>query len=323
MSAVPPKVLMRVLVNYPSMTDSDLAQLQAVAPGAEIAHAKSADEAVVAAEGAEIILGLMQPEVFARADSLKWFQSASAGLDNVLFPALVESDVILTNMAGLYAAAGGEQAWALLLALTRGLPHAVRNHGARVWGKVPIAEITGTTMLVLGMGGFGQEIVKRGAGYDLHVLSLDPERTEAPGVAEIRPPSKENLHAFLQEADTVMIACPLTKATYHWIGAEEFDCMQSHAYLVNVSRGGIVDETALAEALHDGKIAGAGLDVQEVEPLPRTSPLWDAPNFLMTAHQAGFSADRHRNVVRFFASNLRRYAAGEPLANICDMAKGY
>ncbi len=314
---------MRVLVYYPSMTESDLAQVQAAAPDADIVHAKSAAEAAAAADGSEAIMGLMPQEVFARSGSLRWFQSASAGLDNVLFPELVESGVTLTNMAGLYAAAGGEQAWALLLALARGLPDAVRSHGARKWQKAPIAEITGRTMLVLGMGGFGQEIVKRGSGYDLNILSLDPERTEAPGVAEIRTPTKENLHAFLQVADVVMVACPLTRQTYHWIADEEFGRMQSHAYLVNVSRGGIIDEEALARALHTGLVAGAGLDVQEVEPLPQSSPLWDAPNFLMTAHQAGFSADRHRNVVRFFASNLQRYVAGEPLANVCDMAKGY
>ncbi|MCE2466502.1 MAG: D-2-hydroxyacid dehydrogenase [Caldilineaceae bacterium] len=314
---------MRVLVYYPSMTESDLAQVQAAVPGADIVHAKSADEAAAAADGSEVIMGMMPQEVFARAGSLKWFQSASAGLDNVLFPELVESDVTLTNMAGLYAAAGGEQAWALLLALARGLPDAVRSHGARKWQKVPIAEITGRTMLILGMGGFGREIVKRGAGYDLNILSLDPVREEAPGVAEIRKPTRENLHAFLQAADVVMVACPLTQATYHWIGEEELGRMQSHAYLVNVSRGGIIDEEALAKALHGGLIAGAGLDVQEVEPLPQSSPLWEAPNFLMTAHQAGFSADRHRNVVRFFAENLQRYAMGKPLANVCDKAKGF
>ena len=109
---------------------------------------------------------------------------------------------------------------------------------------------------MLGMGGFGQEIVKRGAGYDLNILSLDPELTEAPGVAEIRKPTKENLHAFLQVADVVMVACPLTRETYHWIADEEFGRMQSHAYLVNVSRGGIIDEEALARALHTGLVAG-------------------------------------------------------------------
>ena len=314
---------MRVLVYYPPMSESDLAQLQVAAPGAEIVHAKSADEAASGVDGAEVVMGMLPPAVFAQAGALRWFQSASAGLDNVLYPELIESDVTLTNMAGLYAAAGGEQAWSLLLALSRGLAHAVRSHGARKWEKAPIAEITGRTMLVLGMGGFGQEIVKRGAGYDLRVLALDPVQEAAPGVAEIRKPTRENLHAFLQAADTVMVACPLTRETYHWISDDEFGLMQSHAYLINVSRGGIIDEDALAKALHGGLIAGAGLDVQEVEPLPQTSPLWDAPNFLMTAHQAGFSADRHRNVVRFFAENLQRYATGQPLANICDKTKGY
>ena len=314
---------MRVLVFYPSMSESDLAQLQAVSPDIQIRQAKTVQDAIDGISGAEVAMGMMPPEVFAEADSLKWFQSSSAGLDIVLFPELIQSDVVLTNMAGLYAAAGGEHAWALLLSLARGLPEAVRGQGDRRWQKVPIAEITGRTVLVLGMGGFGEEIVKRGAGFDLTVLALDPVRESAQGVNEIREPTKDNLHAFLKVADAVMVACPLTDETYHWLGEEEFRLMQDHAFLVNVSRGGIVDEDALAQALQAGTIAGAGLDVQEIEPLPQESPLWDAPNFLLTAHQAGFSADRHRNVVRFFTANLKRYVTGEPLANVCNKQKGY
>ena len=199
---------MRVLVNYPSMTDSDLAQLQAAVPGAEIAHAKSADEAVAAAEGAEVVLGLMQPEVFARADSLKWFQSASAGLDNVLFPELVESDVILTNMAGFVR----RRRWRAGLGAAPGLGARPARCRSQPWCRASLAErfplpkLPGTTMLVLGHGRIWAGDCQTGCRLrSEHVLSLDPERTKAPGVAEIQDADQgESSRLSPSEADVVI-----------------------------------------------------------------------------------------------------------------------
>lgn len=314
---------MQILIYLPSMTEDDVAALQAVAAGHTVRHARSEDEAIQRAPGSEVVLGLMPESVFQACTQLKWFQSASAGMDQVLFPALTESDVTVTNMAGLYARAGAEQAWALLLALARGIHHTVTKFPSRDWSRVPIQELSDCTALVLGMGGFGQEFVKRGAGYDLAVLALDPVQTEFQGVQEIRPPTRENLHAFLPQADLVVSACPLTPETYHVISHEEFTLMKSSALIVNVSRGGIIDEDALSTALQSGMIAGAGLDVVETEPLPDDSPLWETPNLILTPHQAGFSADRHANIVSFFVGNLRRYVQGQSLLNVVAKQLGY
>ncbi len=314
---------MQILIYFPSMTEEDIQGFEAVTAGHRVLHARSTDEAIRMAPGSEVVLGILPESVFQACTHVKWFQSASAGMDQVLFPALIESDVTVTNMAGLYARAGAEQAWALLLALARGVHHTVTKFPARDWSRVPIQELSDCTALVLGMGGFGQEFVKRGAGYDLTVLALDPVQKEFAGVQEIRLPTRANLHAFLPLADLVVSACPLTEDTYHLISHEELALMKSSALLVNVSRGGIIDEQALSTALQSDMIAGAGLDVVETEPLPADSPLWETPNLILTPHQAGFSADRHSNIVSFFQTNLRLYLNDQPLRNVVNKKLGF
>ncbi len=314
---------MQILCYYPAMSVEDLESLRRAAGSYHVEAVANPDEAVVQAPGSEAVLGFLPERVFAACTSLKWFQSASAGMDQVLYPALVQSDVQVTNMAGLYARAGAEQAWALWLALARGLQVAMSGFADRRWQPSSVHIVSESTVLVLGMGGFGQEFVQRAQGYGLHILALDPVRKSHSGVAEIRPPSQENLHQWLPQVDAVICACPLTPETYHLIGAAELDLMKPSAYLINVSRGGIVDEDALSEALHAGGIAGAGLDVVEKEPLSPTSPLWETPRLVITPHRAGFSQDRHQNVVDFFCANVRRFVAGQPLQNVVDKQLGY
>ena len=133
----------------------------------------------------------------------------------------------------------------------------------------------------------------------------------------------ENLHDLLRRSDVVMMACPLTKETYHLIGAPELALMKPSAYLINVTRGGIIDEPALVEALKAGQIAGAGLDVTEKEPLAADSPLWDAPNLILTPHRAGASQHRPRKVFEFFLQNMQRYINGERPVNVIDKQRGF
>ncbi len=314
---------MQILCYYPAMSEEDLDSLRQAAGGHEVVAVKNIDEAILRAPESEVVLGLLPKQVFSACTSLKWFQSSSAGMDQVLFPGIIESEVQVTNMAGLYARAGAEQAWALWLALARGLQLAMLDYPDRKWQPSSVHIVSESTVLILGMGGFGKEFVKRAPGYDLKILALDPVQSSYKGVAELRVPSKENLHQLLPEMDAVICACPLTPETYHLIGAEELALMKKSSYLVNVSRGGIIDEEALSAALHAGEIAGAGLDVVEQEPLPVESPLWQAPRIIITPHRAGFSQDRHQNVVDFFSSNISRYVAGQPLQNLVDKHLGY
>ena len=282
-------------------------------------------DAVAAAPEAEVILGHFKPAVCAAAPNLRWVQSFSAGMDKFLFPEIIERDeVAISNVAGLYASQGGEHAWALLLGLTRQIPLAVHNKDKRVWASEQVIEVAGMTVGMIGMGGFGMEIAKRAQGYDMQVIAIDPVRTEKPSfVHELKPTSTETLHDLLRRSDVVMMACPLTKETYHLISGPELALMKPTAYLINVTRGGIIDEPALVEALKAGQIAGAGLDVVEKEPLASDSPLWDAPNLILTPHRAGASQHRPRKIFEFFMQNLTRYLNGEQPINLVNKRKGY
>ena len=317
---------MHILVHYP-FEPEQFEEFKALGArhGHTVVCVTEEADAIAAAPEAEVILGHFRPAVCAVAPNLRWIQSFSTGMDKFLFPEIVERDeVAISNVAGLYASQGGEHAWALLLALTRQIPVAVKNMDAREWSSGPVVEIAGTTLGIIGMGGFGMEMAKRAQGYDMQVIAIDPVRTEKPSyVHELRPTSTESLHDLLRRADVVMMACPLTKETYHLISTEELAMMKPSAYLINVTRGGIIDEPALVEALKAGQIAGAGLDVTEKEPLAKDSPLWDAPNLILTPHRAGASQHRPRKIFEFFMQNLNRYISGERPINIVDKRKGY
>ena len=314
---------MTILVFY-DFDEAQLAGLREAAPGAELRHARTAEEAAEMAADAEVLLGYFPPSVVAAARRLRWIQSHSAGMDKFLYPEVIESDVVVTNMAGVYASQGAEHAWALLLALARGIPAFVRGQLRREWRRGAMIELRGGTLGVIGLGGFGVEMARRAQGYDMQVLALDPLREEKPEyVAELRRPSPEALADLLTRSDAVMIACPKTTATYHLIGAAQLRLMKPTAFLINVTRGGIIDEAALAVSLQEGWIAGAGLDVFEREPLPSDSPLWDCENCLITTHCAGASQHRPRLVYEVFRDNLRRYVQGEPLLNVVDKQRGF
>ena len=317
---------MRILIHF-SFDEAQIETFQQTAHkygDHEVCHATSEEEALQFASETEVILGLFLPSVCAAAPNLRWIQSNSAGMDNFLFPEIIErDDVTVTNMAGLYASQGGEHAWALLLSLARGIPHVMGAEGHRAW-QMPVVELTGSTLGIIGLGGFGMEMLQRARGYDMTILAVDPVRQDKPDeVAELKPATRENLHDLLRRSDSVMLACPKTPETYHLIGSKELAAMKQTAYLVNVTRGGIIDEDALVDALQNGKIAGAGLDVTEIEPPPPESPLWDAPNLIITPHRAGSSQHRPRKTFEFFCENLERYLKGEPLRNVVGKRRGF
>jgi phosphoglycerate dehydrogenase-like enzyme len=317
---------MRILIHF-SFTPERVAAFRELAQrlgGHEVVCAATEEEALSAAPEAEVLMGYFTPAVCARAPRLKWIQSFSAGMDKFLFPEIVERDVAVSNMAGQYASQGGEHAWALLLSLTRGIVPSLQAQGRREWGGGAVVELAGGVLGIVGLGGFGRETAKRAAGYGMTVVAIDPVvETPPPEVDEVLPPGPANLRALLGRADAVVIACPLTEATHHLIGTAELAAMKPTAYLVCVSRGGIIDEAALAAALGDGQLAGAGLDVCEVEPLPADSPLWDAPNLILTPHRAGASQHRDRVTYEFFAANLERYLRGQEPLNLVDKRLGY
>ena len=318
---------MKILVHYPFTVEQHdrLRQIAHENGEHEVFVVSNDQEAIAVADKIDIIVGHFSPAVCAAAPNLRWVQSFSTGMDKFLFPDIIARDeVAISNVAGLYAPQGGEHAWALLLALTRGIDRSIRHNDQRKWAGGATVELTGQTLGLVGLGGFGIEMAKRAAGYDMPIIAIDPVRRDRPpGVCELKDNTRENLHSLLGRADVVMMACPLTEATYHLIGREELVLMKQSAYLINVTRGGIIDEDALCAALREGQLAGAGIDVTEIEPLPEESPLWDAPNIILTPHRAGSSQHRPRKIYEFFCAQLARYLKGEPVLNIIDKKKGY
>ena len=284
----------------------------------------SRDELVAECEDTDIFFGFCSEDIFPHLSNVKWVQASSAGMDKHMYPNMRESDVILTNAAGLYGTHVADQAFALLLGLTRGIHHFVRNQDNHKWGgsKSPMIEIDGFKIGIVGLGGIGMQMVKRAKGFDMHVIAVDAYRTEKPeNVDELMP--MEKLADMMSRVDVVMIACPLTEETRGLINAENLSVMQPTAYLINVARGPIVNEADLIEVLQAGKIAGAGLDVTEVEPLDKESPLWDMDNVIITPHAAGGSQHRMHRITEFFLDNLERYLKGEELKNVVDKQLGF
>ena len=317
---------MKIVIHY-AFTPEQIAAFQALGQrlGHTVVHVKNEAESIAAVGDAEVLLGAFPEAVCAAAPNLRWIQSYSTGMDHWLFPAIIERDEVqISNVAGLYASQGAEHAWALLLALTRGVLTSWDNQKQKKWGGGSNVELAGTTLGLIGLGGFGMEMAKRSQGYNMSILAIDAVRTQKPDlVSELKPATTENLHSLLERSDVVMLACPLTQETYHLISTPELAKMKSSAYLINVTRGGIVDEPALVEALKAGQLAGAGLDVTEQEPLSPDSPLWDAPNLILTPHRAGASQHRPRMIFEFFLKNLERYLTGETPVALINKRRGF
>jgi phosphoglycerate dehydrogenase-like enzyme len=281
------------------------------------------DEALVAElADAEVFFGYHSPDVFSAAANLKWMQTTSAGLDMMLTPEVREMGLQVTNASGLHAAPVVETAWALTLAVSRYLKHFGECQQKHVWDQFTPYDLNDRTAGVVGLGGIGRRYAKIASAFGMRVIAVDKHVQEKPAeVDELW--TLEGLNDLCAEADVVMIACPATAETQGLIGAEQLALMKPTGIIVNIARGGIIDEPALIECLTEGRIAGAGLDVTKVEPLPEDDPLWDTPRLVITPHIAGWSNDRSRSVVRFFCDNLRRYKAGEPLENLVDQQQGY
>lgn len=275
----------------------------------------------------EVYFGFPSKDLLPIAPKLKWIQAHSAGVEFVArIPELVSSDIILTNTRGAHGPSIGEHALALLLALTRHIPESLEQQRRKHWERGRLyrtaREIGGSTMGIIGFGALGRGIAQRALAFEMNLLAVDAQAVNGePFLDEVWPVSR--LDDLMEQSDVVVVAAPLTAETRHLIDAERLARMKKDAYLIVVSRGGIVVEDALLDVLKEGRIAGAALDVVEQEPLPADSPLWDAPNFILTPHLAGASAPKERRVVEIFRDNIVRYQNGEPLLNVVDKSRGY
>ncbi len=314
---------MKVLLNL-SLEERHVEQIQSVAEQVELVRPTASEELLEAVEEAVVLFGEFDGDLFQRARCLRWVQSAAAGVDGLLFPELVDSEVILVSAKGTVGSHLADHAMALLLGLTRGIAWALRKPD---WDqRWPIRnaswELAGRKMGIVGLGGTGRDLALRARGFGMQVLAVDPEEVEVPECVESCW-SMDRFYDLLAEVDVVAICAPLTRETEGMFDRKAFQRMREHALLINVTRGKIVLEDALIDALEQGMIGGAGLDVTPREPLPQEHSLWHMENVIITPHTAGGSPHRLDRIVEFFAENLGRWLAGDPLLGVIDKHKGY
>jgi phosphoglycerate dehydrogenase-like enzyme len=296
-------------------------------PGMQIVTVSTPEELAAEIVDADVLYGFPTADLLQRGKALRWIQSPSAGVNYLQHLAeLVENDIVLTNTRGAHGPSIGEHTFALLFALTRHIPESIQAQRDHYWARPELyrtsREMRGLTMGIVGFGAIGRAVAQRAKGFDMEILAVDPHPDPgAPFVADTW--GMERLPDLLAQSDVVVVAAPLTAESYHVLDAAALAKMKPDAYLIVVSRGGIVDEDALADALEAGKLAGAGLDVTEVEPLPADSRLWDAPNIVITPHTAGDSSEKERRCVEILRENLVRFAHGETLMNLVDKRRGY
>lgn len=273
---------------------------------------------------ADIYFGIrVLPDMVARSPRLRWVQLVAHGIDHIQGD-IMQGKVTVTTGRGAYAAIIAEHVLMLMLMLARQAPRILANQQQRRWERLYPGELDGNTVGLVGLGSIGAAVARAAQGFGMRVLGT--RRTAAPGeslpyVDEVVPPG--SLPYLLRNSDFVVLCVPLTPHTRRLIGQEELRAMKPTAYLINVARGGVVDDAALVQALREGWIAGAGLDVFEQEPLPPDSPLWTTPNTIVTPHMAGLSERFTERATRLFCQNLGRYIRGEPLLNELDLDRGY
>jgi phosphoglycerate dehydrogenase-like enzyme len=266
---------------------------------------------------------------FANAPRLRWVQSPAVGVGGMLGPELVASPVVLTSARGVRARGIAEHVIGVTIALARQLPLVMRRQMAHEWALNEIElsgrvrTLQGSRMAVVGLGAIGLEVARLAAAIDIRVSAIRKhvEQDRPAFVEEVLPP--ERLFELLERSDSIVLSAPLTAETNKIIGPEALKGVKRGALLINVGRGKLIDDDAVVEALKDGRLGGAALDVFSKEPLDSGSPYWDLPNVVVTPHISGAMEDYWTPLVALFSENLRRFDAGQPLLNVIDKQAGY
>jgi phosphoglycerate dehydrogenase-like enzyme len=328
------------LVVYPAVSDARLAKIRAAAAPMTVVQARDEAEAVAAIGDADALFGYLTPAMLMAAAKLRWAQSPTASMEKYLYPELVAAPVVVTNMRGIFSDVIADHVFGFILSFARNFHIYIRQQSRGIWhvlGRAP-GELPGyggpgevhpsdeaaitladCTLGVIGLGGIGAETARRGLAFGMRVLGVDPKLPEAPaGVVLFRP---EGLDEVLGQCDFVVIAAPHTPETYKLFDRRRMQKMKKSAYLINVGRGVIVDLADLTAALAAGEIAGAGLDVFEIEPLPHGHPLWSMPNVIITPHTAAASPRVSERHLATLLENLQRFVAGRPLLNVVDKTR--
>lgn len=315
---------MRIVLCYP-VQPRHVSQIEAVAPGAEVVDAgqeRIAQELLQA----DIYCGHAKvpvpwDEVVAQG-RLRWIQSSAAGMDHCLLPSVVASDITVTSASGVLADQVAEHTLALLTALLRSLPVFFKAQEKREYIRRPTRDLHHSTIGIVGFGGNGRRLAEVLSVFKTRILATDMFPIDRPRYVDALL-APEQLNEILPELDVLILAAPLTEQTRGMIDAGVLGRLKRGALLINMARGPLVVEDDLVAALQAGRLAGAGIDVAAVEPLPEESSLWTAPNLIITPHVGGQAARRIDDMTDFFCENLRRWLRGENLKSVIDKQLGF
>jgi D-2-hydroxyacid dehydrogenase (NADP+) len=306
-----------------NLSPAQLSELEAMAP-VNLVSVSSAEEALQQIADADALMGMCNLDLIKAGKKLKWIQVYSAGVDRYRFPELRDSEITLTNCKIIQGPEIADHAMAMLLALTRRLDQFIPLRMKHEWRRSGsgLIELNGKTAVIIGLGGIGTQIAQRAAAFDMKVLAVDPK--DIPYVSYVQKVVKpDQLHEVLPEADVVFMSAPHTAQTEGMMGSEEFGMMKKGSYFIAVSRGKTYDGKALAKALEEKHLAGAGLDVTNPEPLPEDDPLWQFENVIITPHVAGQSDKVGDRRMELLKENIRRFSAGTPLVNVVNKQVWY
>ena len=270
------------------------------------------------------VAGKRYASLVADGPKVRWLHTASAGVDHVLTPDVkAKPNLVVTDSGPAFEIAISEFVLAWMLLVARRLPELMAYQREHRWESVVQQELFGQIVGIIGLGPIGQGVAARSKAFGMKTLGLRRSQAASPNIDETLT-GPDGLARLLTESDYVVLAAALTGETRALLGPAQLALMQPSAWLINIARGGLVDEPALIEALRGKKIAGACLDVFAQEPLPEDSPLWDLPNVHIAPHNSpGWTAGLHERQQALFLDNLRRFASGEPLQSVVDIARGY
>jgi phosphoglycerate dehydrogenase-like enzyme len=309
--------------------DPELAMLKRLPPETRILIGDSPEAFDSQASGADAILAWatrreIAERVWPKTPHVRWVHSASAGLENLLFPALIESSVVVTNSRGTFSWSLGEYVLAAILHFAKNVRRLMRSQAAGVWDVFDVEAVRGRTLGIVGYGDIGRAIAERARVFGMRVLASRrrPEASAGDPLVDAVYPATA-LREMMALCDYVAVAAPLTEDTRGLVGAAEIAAMKPTAVLINVGRGPVIDESALVRALAEGRIRGAALDVFEQEPLPAGHPFYRMENVLLSAHCADHTAGWRASAMEVFLDNFERFRQGQPLLNIVDKRRGY
>ena len=306
------------------LTKEHVKRVKAVDKNIEVVVTADASDAYEYAADTDIIAGYPRTiPALAGAKNVKWVHSFSAGMDRVLTPEIIKSPILVSNSSGVLVVPIAEHVMSYVLIFSRGFLRSLENQKKRLWQRDDtLTKLRGKTMLIVGMGNIGGAVAQLSRAFGCHIIALTRDgRSDNEWAHEVKKASV--LNRVLPKADFVISCLPYTPETHHIFDAEKFRLMKPSAYFINIGRGALVREKDLIAALKKKTIAGAGLDVTEVEPLPASSPLWNMPNVIITPHHSGASEHAMDRAINQFILNLKAFLIGDRLPNLVDKKLGY